>query len=133
MIHARNDNGNKDDAAQEQMANEMDEAMQEMTFHDSNVEDATNDKNEVNCTHRFCKQNIWKTGWGAIADMDIKGTRERDRKRCERKKKVSKYCIKRSKELKDVSSALQIGEEKINVEMASWTDFVHSLRPEFYK
>jgi hypothetical protein len=122
------------DTSQDIVAAEIHGAMEEMTFGDSNVEvDVVDDENVVDGVHRFCKQNIWKKGWEAIATMDVKESRERDRKRRDRKKKVSKYCIERSEELKDVSSALPIGEEKVDVEAASWTDYVHSLRPDFYK
>ena len=88
--------------------------------------------------HKYCLNNIHKAGWKEIEEMDIKTVRSNNKKRRERKRKISKFILNKVKEMKEASTASVVDvlfedEWSAGYEPAPWADNVQRLRPNKYE
>ena len=145
------DDGDVDDELEEVLAEQaLEELDQEhsdivaisegMEFGEDSDEEIDDDEGETlvtNGVHKFCLNNIYKAGWKQIEVMDIKTVRSNNKKRRDRKRKISKFILNKVKEMKEASTSFVVDdlfEEEwyAGYEYAPWADNVHRLRPNKY-
>ncbi len=111
-----------------------------MEFGEDSEEEIDDEESETlvsNGVHKYCLNNIYKAGWKDIKEMDIKTVRQNNKKRRERKRKISKFILNKVKEMKEASTSFLVEdlfEEEWSAEYedAPWADNVQRLRPNKY-
>ena len=111
----------------------MEEAMDGIVFDEEETEENNENAEASFEPGKFmCLQDLWEQGWEAIGKMGVKQIREAAVARMERKRELTKYIIKKVREMKEDSAAVPLGSEMESTTPAQWCDYIHSLRPEYY-
>ena len=143
------DDGDDDTGGFETIENLLEEAeddvtegdliMNNMQFGEENLEEDNDDDEEEEDGKgqkkygQYCIVNIWRAGWAAITKMDVKKVRDNAEARNKRKRAMTKYVIQKVNDMKQLAGAVEVGSEMDRVDPATWTDYVHSLRPDIYR
>ena len=135
-VNANDDDAMDVDDDETELEEELEMAMEQMRFGEEDLEEDDEPPDEFGPLHghkSFCAKNIWKEGWEAIKEMNVKVVRENTRKRRARKRELAKYVVKKVSEMREQSANVDVGSEMETVDDAPWTTYVHGLRPNVYK
>ena len=121
----------------EQVGNLTIEAEQEMDGmaieNDAAEEGEADDDEGVQLLHKHLLDDVWTLGWKEVSEMEVKKVRAQREARLKRKVTLMNVIVKKVKAMKAVSSAVAVGGEKEDVERCTWREYMHSLRPEYFR
>lgn len=77
----------------------------------------------------YSVKNIWNEGWEAIQEMNVKEVHENTSAQQKRKRSLAKYSVKKVSKLRQQLADVNIGSQMVNVNVAPWMTYIHSLCP----
>ena len=86
-----------------------------------------------NTLHPYLLADIESDGWQSIEKMDIPAVCDRNTQRRKRKRLLTKYVLKKVKELREESHTVDLSTDIQDLGMAPWRQYVIGLNPSLYR